>query len=189
MKQAIATLVGTTPYSQSRFHQVPKLKGELAKDYEERTWRERMHVNEDGRIFIPPMAFANCIKQAAKYMNIQIPGKNKATYTKNFEAGVMVVDDLVLDLKKDDVKGEWLLVPSDGKRNTSGPKVLKCFGIIPKGWKGDVTFYIFDDIINEDIFTQVLMTAGLLIGIGRFRPRNCGYYGRFNVEAVKWLEQ
>lgn len=147
-----------------------------------------MHFDEDESIFIPPMAFANCIKQAAKYLNVQIPGKGKATFTKNFEAGVMVVDPLLLPYKKKDITGEWVLVPSDGKRNGSGSKVLKCFGIIPK-WEGDVKFYIFDDIITEKIFTEILEAAGMLIGIGRFRPRNCGYYGRFKVGGVKWEKQ
>jgi len=187
MKQAIATLVSVSPYSQSKFHQTPQKSKELAKDYEERTWRERMHVDEHGKIIIPPMSFANCIKQAAKYLNLQIPGKGKSTFTKNFEAGVMVVDPLVLPYKKNEVEGEWVLVPADGKRGGS-VKVLKCFGIIPK-WDGEVTFHIFDDMITEDVFRQVLDAAGMLIGIGRFRPRNCGFYGRFKVKEIVWIEQ
>lgn len=186
MKQAIVTLRSASPYSQSKFHETAKLPKELSAAYEERTWRERLHYNEDGNIFIPPMAFANTIKQAAKYLNIQVPGKGKATFTKNFEAGIMVVDPLILPNKKDDVLMERVLVPSDGKRGGNGPKVVKNFGVIPS-WSGDVIFHIFDDMITEDIFLEVLKTAGSLIGIGRFRPRNCGYYGRFNVEDMQWI--
>ena len=33
---------------------------------------------------------------------------------------------------------------------------------------------------------HILREAGKFIGIGRFRPRNNGYYGRFDVESVDW---
>jgi hypothetical protein len=51
-----------------------------------------------------------------------------------------------------------------------------------------VTWYILDDIINEKVFTQVLRSCGLLVGIGRFRPEKRGFYGRFRVDSVKWIE-
>jgi len=25
------------------------------------------------------------------------------------------------------------------------------------------------------------------VGIGRFRPQNCGFYGRFSVKSLKWV--
>lgn len=181
MKLAVTELKSASAYSQSRKYDIPKLPKELPKAYEERTWRERCHVTENDQIFIPPMAFANTLKEAAKYLSIQIPGMGKSTYTKHFESGVMVVDPLLLPITKDNVKGEWLFVPSDGKRG-GGRRVDKCFPVIPQ-WQGKVTWYIFDDIITEDIFRQVLETAGNIIGIGRFRPRNMGYYGRFTVEG------
>lgn len=184
MKTAIATLRSISPYSQSRYHGTDKLDKENARDYEKRTWRERLHVNEEDKVFIPPMAFKNCLSEAAKFLSIQIPGKGKATYTKHFEAGVLVTDALPLPISKDDVKGEWLFVPSDGKRG-GGSRVEKCFPVIPE-WSGDVTFYVLDETITKDVFESHLQQAGQFIGIGRFRPRNNGFYGRFEVEKVKW---
>lgn len=184
MKTVVATLKSVSPYSQSKHHDTPKLERELPKDYEKRTWRERLHVNDDGKVFIPPMAFKNALSEAAKFMGIQIPGKGKATYTKHFEAGVLVVDGLVLPVKKDDVPGEWLFLPSDGIRG-SGKRVDKCYPVI-KEWSGDVTFYVLDELITKEPFAEHLTAAGNFIGIGRFRPRNNGFYGRFTVEKVKW---
>jgi len=184
MKTVVATLRSTAPYSQSRHYDVEKLNKESARDYEERTWRNRLHVNKEGRVFIPPMAFKNCIAEVAKYLSIQIPGKGKSTFTKHFEAGLMVIDPLVLPLKPDNVEGEWLFVPSDGKRG-GGKRVSKCFPVIP-AWEGDVTFYVLDETITKDVFIKHLEEAGKFIGIGRFRPRNNGYYGRFEVVKVAW---
>jgi hypothetical protein len=133
---------------------------------------------------MPPMAFKNCLAEAAKFLSIQIPGKGKATFTKHFEAGVMVMDALTLNIKKDDVDGEWFHVPSDGKRGGS-KRVLKCFPVIPR-WSGNVTWHILDDTITQDVFVKHLEEAGKFIGLGRFRPRNNGFYGRFGVKAVKW---
>lgn len=186
MKRAVCKFKSVSPYSQSKFVQVEKKPKELAEDYEKRTWKERCHVTDDGYIFIPPMQFANSLKAAAKMLSIRIPGKGRSTFTKNFESGVMVTSGLKLPLKLDDVTGEWVHVPSDGRRGGT-TRVLKCFPRIDE-WEGTVTYYIFDDTITKDVFEDVVKASGQLIGIGRFRPRNWGYYGRFKVEDIKWVE-
>ena len=187
MKIVTAILKSLSPYSQSRFAQVPKLDKERPDDYEARTWRERCHFNTEGRVFIPPMAFKNCLSEAAKYLGIQIPGKGKATFTKHFEAGVLVTEGLVLPETRETVQGEWLFLPADGKRG-SGKRVMKCYPVIP-AWEGPVQFYILDDTITPEVFRYHLEQAGQFIGIGRFRPRNNGYYGRFIVQDVAWAEK
>ena len=187
MKKAIATLESVSNYSQSRHYdedEVPKLKQEIPKDYETRTWRSRMHVNPDGFIFIPPMAYKNCLSEAAKYKSEKIPGKRNATYTKHFESGILVLEALVLPIKAAEVPGEWLFVPSDGIRG-SGKRVNKCFPLIAH-WTGDVTFFILDEIITEEVFWPTLTDAGNFIGIGRFRPSKNGFYGRFRITKRKW---
>ena len=184
MKTAIAKIKSASPYSQSRHYTTEKLPKELAKDYEARTWRDRLHTTDAGEVFIPPMSFKNCLSEAAKFLGIQIPGKDKSTYTKHFEAGVLVMDGLHLGIKAADVKGEWLFVPSDGVRG-SGKRVDKCFPVIHE-WGGNVTFHVLDETITEDVFLNHLKQAGAFIGIGRFRPLNNGFYGRFAVESVTW---
>jgi len=187
MKTAICKLKSVSPYSQSRHYDedmVPALDKESKGDYEKRTWRERLHVNDDGFVYIPPMALKNCIAECAKYLGLKIPGKGKNTWTKHFEAGVLVGEGLVLPFKKDEVPGEWLFLPSDGRRG-SGSRVNKCYPLI-REWSGEVTFMIFDETITQTAFKEHLEEAGRFIGIGRFRPRNNGYYGRFKVESVKW---
>lgn len=184
MKTAVATLESITAYSQSKHHDAPKQEKESSADYEDRTWRERLHVNEAGKVFIPPMAFKNCLSEVAKFLGKQIPGKGKSTYTKHFEAGVLVMDPLVLPISKDNVAKETYFVPADGRRG-SGKRVTKHFPVIPH-WKGDVTFYILDETITQTVFKEHLEEAGKFIGIGRFRPRNNGFYGRFKITQLKW---
>lgn len=185
MRTVVATLASVSPYSQSRHYtDPPKNEKESARDYEARTWQNRCHVGDDGKIFIPPMAFKNCLSEAAKYLGIQIPGKGKERYTKHFEAGILVLEALVLSVKKTDVKGEWLFVPADGKRG-GGKRVEKCFPLIHE-WEGEVTFHILDETITNKVFEQHLREAGNFIGIGRFRPRNNGFYGRFKIVKLEW---
>ena len=184
MHTAIARLKSLSPYSQSRFHNTPKLDKESADNYEKRTWRAKAHTNEEGYVVIPGLAFKNCISEAAKYLGIQIPGKGKSTYTKHFEAGVLCLGELVLSVKADDVPGAWYFVPASGKRG-DGKRVMRCFPEIAS-WSGEITFHIFDDTITESVFRQHLEQAGQFIGIGRFRPRNNGFFGRFVVEELLW---
>ena len=185
MRDVIAELQSISPYSQGKHYDVTKLSKERPDDYEKRTWRERMHVTEEGFVFIPPMAFKNCLSEIAKYLSMQIPGKGKSTYTKHFESGVLVLEAMPLPFKKESVDPEWVFVPADGRRG-SGKRVLKCFGRINE-WHGKVRFHILDDTITEEVFLTHLEQAGQFIGIGRFRPRSNGYYGRFVVKSLEWL--
>lgn len=188
MKTAIVSIVGESPYSQSRCYDqdVPRLPKELPAAYEERTWRNRMHITKDGSVMMPGTCFANCAKEAAKRLKLQVPGKGRVEYTKYFEAGIMCPNPLILPVKAEDVPAERLFVPSDGRRG-GGKRVWKIFPRID-AWGGDVTFYVFDDIITEDIFRQVSVAAGLIVGLGRFRPQNCGFYGRFTVASIEWRD-
>lgn len=186
MQLAKCSLKSASPYSQSRFYQTEKLSKESASDYETRTWKDRGHYDSKGVMFIPPMQFANSLKQAARYLGMKIPGKKNATYTKHFESGVMVKDPMYLTVTKDNVEGEWVHVPSDGKRGGSS-RVSKCFPVV-KEWEGVVDFYILDDTITLPVFESVLKATGQFIGVGRFRPSNLGYYGRFTVEGIKWQD-
>jgi hypothetical protein len=187
MRRIIATITGISAYSQSKNHETPKLDRELADAYELRTWREKLHTNEAGNVLIPPTAFKNGLASTAKFLSEQIPGKGKQTYTKHFESGVLVVEALILPVHKDQVQSERLFVPSDGRRG-GGKRVWKYFPVIPQ-WGGDVVFYLLDDIITKTVFDKHLDAMGKFIGLGRFRPQNNGYYGRFNVaESVEVKE-
>jgi len=189
MRAAKATLSSVSPYSQSRYYvpdkSTPEFQKETSAATEKRTWRERCHVDEHGHLFMPSMGFKNCLSEAAKFLSVQIPGKGKTTYTKHFEAGVVVTEGLTLPELKATVTGEWLFVPADGRRG-SGKRVEKCFPQVPT-WRGEVTFHIIDETISRETFEEHLRAAGQFIGVGRFRPRNNGYYGRFEVEKIEWI--
>jgi hypothetical protein len=47
-----------------------------------------------------------------------------------------------------------------------------------------VKFYVGDEIITESVFREHLIAAGKFIGLGRWRARNNGLYGRFLVESI-----
>ncbi len=188
MKTIIATVEGISPYSQSRSYEADKLQGEGPDDYERRTWRQRLHVDPAGLVFIPPMAFKNALAETAKFLSISIPGKGKSTYTKHFEAGVLAVQPAPLGIKANDVECERLFVPSDG-RPGGGKRVHKYFPIIQAGWQTDFVFLVLDDTVLQTsiegdmtVFQHVLIRCGQFVGIGRFRPRNRGFYGRFAVK-------
>jgi hypothetical protein len=142
------------------------------------------------------MGIKNCLSECAKFMSIKSVGK--ATYTKNFEAGLLCVQPVLLHwagqpLTANDAVREELFLPSDGVRG-SGKRVMKSYPLIPR-WEADIEILVVDDTVLQTIAPQygqpegttvlefVLPQAGSIIGLGRFRPRNNGYYGRFSVES------
>lgn len=184
MHTAKVQLKSISAYSQSAPIQSKRESNESYDDFETRTWRERMHVTENGDVFIPAMAIKNSLASAGKWLGRSIPGKGKSTYAKRLEAGVMVIEDIHLNVKAADVKGNKLFVPADGIRG-SGKRVFKTFPLIP-AWLGRVEFTILDDIISKEVFQEHLEQAGMFIGIGCFRPQNNGTFGRFSIEKFEW---
>lgn len=181
MKKVTVTITGTAPISFSRPIIEKKKTGETHDDFENRTWRDRVHLDSDGCAFIPPMALKNCLSEVAKYLGESVPGKGKATYTKNFEAGVMVIDPMLLNVKAKDIEGERLFVPASGKRG-DGKRVWKTFPMIRK-WTTEAIIYLLDPVLTgkPEKVQEYLEHAGKFIGMGRFRPRNNGFYGRFEI--------
>ena len=186
MRTAIASLESISPYSQSNFFSSERKDKETHADFEERCWRERMHVDAAGWMIVPAMSLKYAIDEACKRLALQVPGEGKTRYTKFFEAGYFVKEPPRLNIKAADVQGEWLWVSSTGKKGKDGgTRVQRCFPTVPT-WKSDVEFVLLDDKIPEDVFQKCLESAGLFVGIGRFRPENQGYYGRFKVAGIKW---
>lgn len=194
MKTVIASVEGVSPYSQSKSYETDKLQGEGFDDYERRTWRNRMHVNQRGEVFIPPMSYKNALAETAKFLSIGIPGKGKSTYTKHFEAGILAVEPAPLGILASEVGYERVFVPADG-RPGGGKRVHKMFPFIPAGWKADFNFLILDETVLQQsvegtgtVFEHVLRRTGQYVGIGRFRPKNRGFYGRFQINDLAIVE-
>jgi hypothetical protein len=99
-------------------------------------------------------------------------------------AGVQVFDPLLLPVRKENLDHVWIHAHVNGKRG-SGSRVMRCFPIIHK-WEGEVAFEVYDTIITEEQFRRYLIEAGKFIGVGRFRPRNGGFCGRFRVAEMTW---
>ena len=184
MKEYIASLEGTHRYSQSRAYSrdVPPLEKEKSDAYEERTWRNRCHFDDNGEVYIPPTAFKEALTGAASYLSIKIPGKRNATYTKHFVAGLIVSSGIRLGIKKENVKGEWLYLNADGKKG-GNTRVWRCMPYV-ETWKGDLSIHVMDEVITKDTLLYHLQQAGVFVGIGRFRPQKGGYYGRFIVKEL-----
>lgn len=191
LSTARITIRGTSAYSQSKKHDTDKLdKKESAHAYEERTWRERAHIRTiDGKPtrVIPAHGFMQAIQSAAKYLNRKIPGERNSTWTKHFRAGIAILEDISLGLSPDVIRKQAISAHSTGVRG-SGSRVTRYMPQIDLGWKATFDVIILDSLITDDIFREVLETAGLFVGIGQFRPENGGTNGRFEIVKFEWFD-
>jgi hypothetical protein len=184
-------LIGKSPISFGQAIRSKKKVGEKDDAFEERTWRERLHVDKDDFVFIPPTALKNCLTDVAQYLSESVPGKGSSKYTKHFKAGILVAKPMpLLDGRGQRVKGatvaeERLFVPSDGRRG-GGKRVWRIFPTIPE-WRTHAEVMVLDPILigEPHKIEEYLGHAGQFIGMLRFRPINNGFYGRFDVENFK----
>lgn len=180
---ATCVLESLTPYSQSRKHDEPRLEGEGADDYNRRTWRSQQLV-ENGTVHISAFGLQQALVSAARYSKKQIPGQGKATWTKKFEAGIALFENIDLGINPETVEYIDIYANADGIRG-SGKRVMRRFPIIPK-WSATFDVHILDPIITQEIFTEVVEQAGMFIGIGRYRPEKGGTNGRFTLAKLEW---
>jgi len=184
----LAAMPGS-PYSQSRYHGMDENSNESKDQYEQRTWRERMTVDpETGEVMIPPMALKKSLDAAASRRGEKVPGKGRREFAKYFLSGIQVYEPVRLGIRKEEVTGERLFVPSDGVKGGS-KRVARTFPKIV-GWRGTAEYTILaTDVITKDVFVRHLADAGLYIGVGRFRPERGGFYGRYHSLGIEWREE
>ena len=184
MKTALIKLTSAAPLTQSRKHDAPKLEKELADAYEQRTWKNKAHINEEGRVEIPAFAIKCAVVAAAKYAGDQIPGKGKSTWTKKFQCGILIPANAVTDKTKDDITPITINANADGVRG-SGKRVFRTFPQLLK-WTARLEVMVFDEIITRDILERYFTAAGQYIGVGQYRPESGGTNGRFSVEVLEF---
>jgi hypothetical protein len=180
------TLANMSPYSQSKKHDEPKLKGELADAYNLRTWKSHLHVSPDGYVLIPEASLLQGLVAAAKYSKKQIPGQGKATWTAKFTGGLSLHGEIKTNVKAEDVDHIDIFANADGIRG-SGKRVMRRYPIINE-WQATARILILDPIITQDIFEEIVTIAGLFIGLGRYRPEKGGQNGRFKIAAIDWQD-
>jgi hypothetical protein len=187
---ATLTIIGITPYSQSRQHTEPMLEGEGRDAYDIRTWKAKLSIAvRDGKqtVVVPAHGLHQSIAAAAKYSKRQIPGQGKATWTAKFLSGITLMEDPALNIDPQTVDSVTISANADGIRG-SGKRVPRRFPILNE-WTTTFDVYILDPIITQDVFTEMVEIAGMFIGIGRFRPEKGGTNGRFRIEKLVWQDQ
>lgn len=191
---AVVTLRSSSPYSQSRKHDTPKLEGESANAHEERTWKERMHVrtfnkgkpNERQSVVIPASGMNQAIAAAAKFLNKKIEGQRNSTWTKHFVAGIAVLADIDLQINPEDCRRQTINAHANGVRG-SGTRVTRFFPTFDD-WEAKFEVMVLDPLITEAIFNEVLEAAGLFVGVGQHRPEQLGTNGRWEIVSIDWQD-
>lgn len=187
MYSAKCYLKSKGPISFGRPFSEPELEGEDKGQFEKRTWREKVHTNGDGRIIIPGIMFKKSLDTLAGLLAEKVSGRGNNQYKSRFQAGVIVENDITLDIKKEDLESEEYYVPSDGKPG-GGTRVMKTFPLV-REWEGCLEVTVVpDDIITKKVFERYLSLAGVMSGIGRFRPAKGGNKGKWTVEKIEYRD-
>ena len=179
---------GITPYSASRPIDIEKPKGEDHEPFDQRIWREKAHVDDNGIVYIPGVSFKLAIDEVASLLNEKVKGKGNQTYSKIVSTATVAMSDMSLGIKKDDLNSITIYANLDGKRGgtTRGNRIFP----IVTSWSGSVDFQIFNDELPAHVFERYFAQAGLLIGVGRGRPgmKAPAGNGRFVPEKFVWSE-
>lgn len=149
-------------------------KGSAAKksdNVESYVWR-----NEGGDLCLPGEYLRGSIVHAAKFH--QDPRSPRKSAMDLFKAGVVSLTDLAsLGTKEWDYEDRRRVVVQ-----RSG--ITRVRPAMRKGWKATINLLITTpEYIAPDFLQQVITKAGLLVGVGDFRPT----YGRFGISKFEVL--
>ena len=177
-----------SPYSQSAKYEEPMKDRESHEDFDRRTWKKHCTVNRDGKVCIPSMGAKKCIDTTAYKLGHKVPGRKGATFKGFFKSGYFCNGDAVLyangkALTPDDAK--MVVIFADAQGKGGGGRVQRRFPVFEK-WQCVIEFTIVDDVITPEVFETHVKAAGLINGIGRFRPENGGSNGRFRATKFEW---
>jgi hypothetical protein len=192
MRQVKVTIenIPGSPYSQSAKHYAAFLEREDHESYDRRTWKEKCTVTPEGQVCIPAMSLKQAIDTAAQKVGMKVPGRRGAGYKGFFTSGFICDHNVPIAngkaIMKDDAQSVTIYANLDGRRGGSkrGPRTFPQFD----KWHGVAEFTIIDDIITPEVFEHHVKAAGMIVGIGRFRPENGGTNGRFRATKFEWQE-
>lgn len=94
MRQVRVHLRSTSPVLLDKYIQEKRGPDESPWDYEERIWRKRVYMNDEGFVILPARHFKRAFEEAARVQRIR--------------EGVIVAQPLVLPYKADAVRGVWM---------------------------------------------------------------------------------
>lgn len=186
MRIATVKVKGLTPYSQSRPHQSVKEKSESFDEFENRAWREHIHVDEDGDVVMPISVILKGMASSAQYLSAggELKKRGTAKWTQNFRAGLAMAKAAKIGKKPEDARPERVFCKANPANPKGSGSVWRVFPIFDE-WSATLEIHLLDDTIPEDVFTKVTEAFGLFNGVGRARPQMSPYgLGRFVVVEV-----
>lgn len=182
------TITGTSPYSQSRRVEIfePKKDRESHDEWDERVWKLKAHTARDGKtMVIPAHGLHQAIVLGAQKGRLKPSAAKSARegLAKRLETGIMITDHAVTDQTIEDAHMEAIQANADGKRG-SGKRVTRRFPVWDE-WTATFDVVLVDETLTEADLIAAVKWAGLVAGVGRFRPSNGGSNGRFVLKEAK----
>ncbi len=163
-----------------------KKRAESHAAFDERTWQQKCRFTEDGQLYMPGIALKACMTSTAKYMAMPLEDNKKRTYTQSITRGLQCVEPLMLNKTIEDVElmHEYVLANPGG---TSKARVMRIFPNLPD-WEAEGEMTVIDDVLTPNILKLHLRNAGMLTGLGTWRPESGREYGRFQLNEFE-IEQ
>jgi hypothetical protein len=181
---------GIAPYSQSKMLVAKKGKNESYDAFEDRIWREKAHVADDGEsVLIAGHAIHQMLVVGAQKGRLAPVAAKSARegLTKRLITGIAIQGDAETSMKLSQARCVAINAHANGKRG-SGTRVIRKFPEWPNGWTASFDVLVLDDSLTVTDVQSALEWGGLVCGLGRFRPENMGIYGRFLVRKTEHSE-
>lgn len=160
-------------------------EGETPQEHEERTWKQRAHYNDKGKVIISGYMLSSTLEPAAKLLGERVGGSKVGKGMSHYIRLIQIEGDIVTNITQDTLEGNAAFVSANGQ--VGGGKVMRTYPKILR-WSGTLTvvYPTLGNVLNDEVVMKYLEIAGLYIGIGHWRPGapSRGTYGRFSVEKV-----
>ena len=135
----------------------------------------------DGHLFFPAVGLRNSLLSGAKGYRV---GRVAAT-------GILAGAIILIDESFPVLDGKGKPWPSDKYEIDIRRAVVQDAGILrarPKlelPWRIEARFGFVPEIVELSVIKEVLVRAGMVVGIGDYRPEKMGWFGRYEVVDLR----
>lgn len=186
MYYARIRIESSTPLLYGKRHARPDTDGIGPAAFDAKFWKDRAHIDSNGKCYVPRHAFKMALCTAAQKLKLKYRGMT--TWAAYMGPACKVLSDVLLDQGESQLKAFSRDVPSNGRPGGGGTRVLRTFAMLEK-WSGWVDVQIIIPVLTQEIFTRHLNYLGIMVGLGMWSPRRNGDYGTFLPKIKQWEDR
>jgi len=166
--------------SRDLIYEIKEIARSKMDEWEEANYLKKLNrriINGKSEVIQPEFAVHAMIITACMKLKKSPPKEIGRTWTSYVKSSVIISEPAVISY--DEIIPFGTMVNGNPSAKGKSSKVYKVRPLI-RGWSTEITLIDLNDMMNKQVVTDIIDTAGKFVGLSDWRPQ----YGRFKIDRV-----